>query len=53
MPVDTVHGHMKSTEDNRLIGELLQQGYNTDEVDVNFVESGFQSIEEQAVQVIC
>ena len=51
MPVYVQNGHINSTEDKKLIAELIQNGFQNNEVDVNFVESDSKSADEQAVQV--
>ena len=51
MPVYVQNGHINSTEDQKLIGELIQNGFQNNEVDLSFVESDSQSLQEQAVQV--
>ncbi|CAC5388020.1 PKD1L2 [Mytilus coruscus] len=51
MPVYVQNGHINSTEDKKLIAELIQNGFQNNEVDLNFVESDSQSPDEQAVQV--
>ncbi|XP_071131885.1 uncharacterized protein [Mytilus edulis] len=51
MPVYVQNGHINSTEDKKLIAELIQNGFQNNNVDLNFVESDSQSPHEQAVQV--
>ncbi|CAC5416734.1 PKD1L2 [Mytilus coruscus] len=51
MPVYVQNGHINSTEDKKLIVELIKNGFQNNEVDLNFVESDSQSPQEQAVQV--
>ncbi|CAC5383753.1 PKD1L2 [Mytilus coruscus] len=51
MPVFVQNGHINSTEDKKLIAELIQNGFQNNEVDLNFVESDSQSPHEQAVKV--
>ncbi|CAC5383759.1 PKD1L2 [Mytilus coruscus] len=51
MPVYVQNGHINSTEDKKLIGELIQKGFQINEVDLSFVESNSQSTKEQAIQV--
>ncbi|XP_052068761.1 uncharacterized protein LOC127708011 isoform X2 [Mytilus californianus] len=51
MPVYVQNGHINSTEDKKLIGELIQKGFQNNEVDLSFVESNSQSTQEQAIQV--
>ncbi|XP_063447195.1 uncharacterized protein LOC134726710 [Mytilus trossulus] len=51
MPVYVQNGHINSTEDKKLIGELIKKGFQINEVDLSFVESNSQSTQEQAIQV--
>ena len=51
MPVYVQNGHINSTEDKKLIGELIQKGFQINEVDLSFAESTSQSTQEQAIQV--
>ncbi|XP_076076045.1 uncharacterized protein LOC143046870 [Mytilus galloprovincialis] len=51
MPVYVQNGHINSTEDKKLIAELIQNGFQNNIVDLNFVESDSQSPHDQAVQV--
>ncbi|XP_076075491.1 location of vulva defective 1-like isoform X2 [Mytilus galloprovincialis] len=51
MPVYVQNGHINSTEDKKLIGELIQKGFQINEVNLSFVESNSQSTQEQAIQV--
>ncbi|CAC5393778.1 PKD1L2 [Mytilus coruscus] len=52
MPVNTENGHINCTQDKKLIGDLIKDGFNQDNVKLNFAESDSRSLEEQNVQVI-
>ncbi|CAG2234855.1 PKD1L2 [Mytilus edulis] len=51
MPVYTQSGHINSTEDKKLIGDLIQHGFHHNNVELDFVESTSTSTDEQNIQV--
>lgn len=52
MPVYTQSGHINSTEDKKLIGDLIQHGFHHNNVELDFVESTSKSTDEQNIQVL-
>lgn len=51
LPVHAYNGFINSTEDTRLLSELDQNGYSTDDIDLKFQETSILSTEDQNVQV--
>ncbi|XP_076075372.1 polycystin-1-like protein 2 isoform X3 [Mytilus galloprovincialis] len=51
MPVSTKMGNIDCSQDKKLIGDLIKDGLNQDNVKLSFTESKSRSLEEQNVQV--
>lgn len=52
MPVSTKMGNIDCSQDKKLIGDLIKDGLNQDNVKLSFTESKSRSLEEQNVQVL-
>ena len=51
MLVSVQNAYINSTEDAKLIQELVESGFHLDQVDIDFRESKSRSTEEQNIQV--
>jgi len=51
MLVSVQNAYINSTEDAKLIHELVESGFHLDQVDIDFRESNSRSTEEQNIQV--
>ena len=51
MLVNVQNSHINSTEDAKLIPELVESGFDLDDVSIDFRESHSKSTKEQHIQV--